>query len=329
LKTHRGKVDILGVGDSLIKDVPLCTAAGLIETSGGPIIGIMHNYAAFGKGGSIHSPLQMQDIGVLIDDTAKTQKRIDGEFGTQMIRVTSGGSIFEIPLTLNGGLSYFKMTPPTQEQLADATIPQVTLTSKMPWNPSKYDADGDSTPTNEVLNSTAVVHLIVDNDGDDSSWTDDGNDSASDMSMDMFRYYDDEEITIENAPNNERSDSWSDSDVMTEAEMAEWKISMALKPKLNPNAGLFDDSDMEEDDTPNEHGKDEIVSLLTVQFAPDGECQAGNRFGPEQAVPVPGGSWHPVFHDGECLQMPKGTDPVIQMPEGTHPMTTSSNVTVG
>jgi hypothetical protein len=58
-------------------------------------------------------------------------------------------------------------------------------------------------------------------------------------------------------------------------------------------------------------------------------CQAGNRFGPEQAVPVPGGSWHPVFHDGECLQMPKGTDPVIQMPEGTHPMTTSSNVTVG
>jgi hypothetical protein len=157
LETHSfGKVDIVGVGDNLIKDVPLCTLAGLIKTLDSPIIGIMHNYAALGTGGSIHSPLQMQDFGVLIDDKAKTQKRIDGEFGTQKVRVTSGDQVFDIPLVLNGGLPYFKMTPPTQEQLADATIPHVTLTSGMPWNPSKYNEDPEAQDDIDVVPGTAV-----------------------------------------------------------------------------------------------------------------------------------------------------------------------------
>jgi hypothetical protein len=140
LETHSlGKVDIIGVGDNLIKNVPLCTAASLIQTTDGPIIGIFHNYPPLGKGGSIHSLLQMQDFGVLIDDKAKTQKRIDGEYGTQMVRVISGGSTFENMLVINGGLPYFKMTVPTQEQLDDLTIPHVTFTLDMPWDPAKYD----------------------------------------------------------------------------------------------------------------------------------------------------------------------------------------------
>jgi hypothetical protein len=73
-----GKVDIIGVGENLIPGIPLCTAAGLIQTTSGPIIGIMHNYAALGKGGSIHSPVQMKDFGIVIDDTPRTQKRFDG-----------------------------------------------------------------------------------------------------------------------------------------------------------------------------------------------------------------------------------------------------------
>jgi hypothetical protein len=117
----------------LTKNVLLCTAASLIQTTDGPIIGIFHNYAALGKGGSIHSPLQMQDFGILIDDKAKTQKPIDGEYGTQMVRVVSGGNTFEKMLVLNGGLPYFKMTVPSQEQLEDVTIPNVTFTSDMPW----------------------------------------------------------------------------------------------------------------------------------------------------------------------------------------------------
>jgi hypothetical protein len=59
-----GKVDIVGVADNLIKNIPLCTAAGLIQTNKGPNIGIMHNYAALKTGGSIHSPLQFKDHGI-------------------------------------------------------------------------------------------------------------------------------------------------------------------------------------------------------------------------------------------------------------------------
>jgi hypothetical protein len=66
-----GKVDIVSVRDNFIENIPLCTAAGFIQTSAGPIIGIMHNYAALGKGRSIHSPLQMQDFGLLIDEKPK------------------------------------------------------------------------------------------------------------------------------------------------------------------------------------------------------------------------------------------------------------------
>jgi hypothetical protein len=124
LETHAfGKVDIVGVGENFIENVSLCTAAGLMQTSAGPIIGIMHNYMALGKGGSIHSPLQMQDFGFLIDVKAKTQKCIDGEYSTQMVQVTSGRTVFNILLVLNGGLTYFIMTLPTQGQLDDLTIP--------------------------------------------------------------------------------------------------------------------------------------------------------------------------------------------------------------
>jgi ribosomal protein L14E/L6E/L27E len=145
LETHPfGKVNIIGVGDNVIANVPLCTAAGLIQTSEGPVIAIMHNYAALGKGGSIHSPLQLKDHGIIIDDTPKSQKRFDGEFGTQMVRIATGSASYDIPLVLNGGLPYLKMCAPTQEQLNDESIPHVLLTSDMPWEPSKYDENHDA-----------------------------------------------------------------------------------------------------------------------------------------------------------------------------------------
>jgi hypothetical protein len=54
-ETHPfGKVNIIGIGDNLIYNNPMCTAAGLIQTSEGPVIGIMHNYAA------LHPPLAIE-----------------------------------------------------------------------------------------------------------------------------------------------------------------------------------------------------------------------------------------------------------------------------
>jgi hypothetical protein len=133
-----GRVDIIGVANNLIKAVPLCTAAGLIETSKGPINGIMHNYAALGTGGSIHSSVQLKDHGILVDDTPRTQKRFDGEFGTQTVRIPTDEDdvFFDVELNIVGGLAYFQMQPPTQEQMDDASIPHVHLTSDMEWDPA-------------------------------------------------------------------------------------------------------------------------------------------------------------------------------------------------
>jgi hypothetical protein len=145
-----GKVDIVGVGDNLIKDVPLCTAAGLIQTTIGPIIAIMHNYAALGTGGSIHSPVQLREHGIMIDDTPKTQKRFDGEFGEQLVRIPTAeeDKFDDIELKICGGLAYFDMVPPTPAQLNDPLIPHVRLTSDMQWDPSKFDdSEMDSNTT--------------------------------------------------------------------------------------------------------------------------------------------------------------------------------------
>jgi hypothetical protein len=91
----------------------------------------------------------MKDHGILIDDTPRTQKRFDGENGTQTVRIPTDEDdvFFDVELNIVGGLSYFKMQPPTKEQLDDVSIPHVHLTSDMDWDPAKYD-DAWQPPSN-------------------------------------------------------------------------------------------------------------------------------------------------------------------------------------
>jgi hypothetical protein len=165
IRNHGRNVDIVGVGGNIIKEVPLCTEYGLVQTHSGPIIAVMHNYAALKTGNMIHSALQLKDYGIEVDDTPKSQKRFGGEPGTQMIRITTYDKIFEIPLDLIGGLSHFKMSPVTMETFKDRNIPQVVLTSATRWDPSKYDNDstnndGDPSTTEEQLIDNIMKMMI-------------------------------------------------------------------------------------------------------------------------------------------------------------------------
>jgi hypothetical protein len=54
------------------------------------------------------------------------------------------------------------MTPPTQEQLADALIPHVTLTSDLPWDPSKYDEEATVEPDDETAGDGTPFELPMD-----------------------------------------------------------------------------------------------------------------------------------------------------------------------
>ena len=50
---------IEGIADSHVTDVPLSTVATVLHTTDGPIIGIFHQYAHYGKDHTLHLPLQL------------------------------------------------------------------------------------------------------------------------------------------------------------------------------------------------------------------------------------------------------------------------------
>ena len=127
------KADVSGIGDALIEDVPICTVAGVIQTTFGPIVGIFHQYAHYGKGTSIHSVNQLGAFGL---DVNEKPKSIPG--GKQRIVTPEG---FVIPLAIRRGLAYMDMYPPSDEELEK--YPQVTFTSDAEWDPSSLDCEVD------------------------------------------------------------------------------------------------------------------------------------------------------------------------------------------
>ena len=60
--------DVTGIDDHAVKDVPLATIASLIKTTPSDAIAVMHQYAYYGKGGTIHSVGQMEQFGLEVDD---------------------------------------------------------------------------------------------------------------------------------------------------------------------------------------------------------------------------------------------------------------------
>ncbi len=53
-------VDIQGIDNHRINEIPIVTAGRVINTQKGPAIAIMHQYAYTGKGKSIHSCAQLE-----------------------------------------------------------------------------------------------------------------------------------------------------------------------------------------------------------------------------------------------------------------------------
>ena len=58
-KTDRS-VDIQGIDNHWMTEIPIVTAGGVINTQKGPVIAILNQYAYTGKGKSIHSSAQLE-----------------------------------------------------------------------------------------------------------------------------------------------------------------------------------------------------------------------------------------------------------------------------
>ena len=94
-KTHR-KINIVGIDDHELTGLNVVTAAALLDTQKGPIIGIFHEYAHLGKGRSVHAAGQMEWFNCKVDDRSKV-------IGDQRIETSDG---YVIPLSIESSLVY-------------------------------------------------------------------------------------------------------------------------------------------------------------------------------------------------------------------------------
>ena len=94
IHTTPRKINIVGIDDHELTGLNVVTAAALLDTQKGPIIGIFHEYAHLGKGKSIHASGQMEWFNCQVDDRSK----IVG--GAQRIETSEG---YVIPLSIETG----------------------------------------------------------------------------------------------------------------------------------------------------------------------------------------------------------------------------------
>ena len=129
-KTHR-TINIQGIDNHEVTGLDVVTAATLLNTSQGKVIGIFNEYAYLGKGSSIHSLGQLKWFKTNVDEKSVKVG------GTQLITTLDG---YSVPLLIKDGLAYATSLGKPTDQYMD-TYPQVFFTSPDEWDPSVLDHD--------------------------------------------------------------------------------------------------------------------------------------------------------------------------------------------
>ena len=129
-KTHR-KINISGIDNHEVTGLDVVTAATLLNTSLGKVIGIFNEYAYLGKGSSIHSSGQLEWFKTLVDEKSIKVG------GTQLITTLDG---YSVPLLIRDGLAYATSLGRPTDQDMD-TYPHVFFTSPDEWDPLVLDHD--------------------------------------------------------------------------------------------------------------------------------------------------------------------------------------------
>ena len=129
-KTHR-KINISGIDNHEVNGLDVVTAATLLNTSLGKVIGIFNEYAHLGKGSSIHSSGQLEWFKTHVEEKSIKVG------GTQLITTLDG---YSVPLLIKDGLAYATSLGRPTDQDMD-TYPHVFFTSPDEWDPSVLDHD--------------------------------------------------------------------------------------------------------------------------------------------------------------------------------------------
>ena len=121
-RTYR-KINIQGIGNHEVTGLDVVTAATLLNTSQGKVIGIFNEYAYLGKGSSIHSSGQLEWFKTNVDEKSVKVG------GTQLITTLDG---YSVPLLIKDGLAYATSLGRPTDQDMD-TYPHVFFTSPDEW----------------------------------------------------------------------------------------------------------------------------------------------------------------------------------------------------
>ena len=129
-KTHR-KINIQGIDNLEVTGHDVVTAATLLNTSQGKVIGIFNEYDYLGKGSSIHSSGQLEWFKTNVDEKSVKSG------GIQLITTLDG---YSVPLLIKDGLAYAtSLGRPTDHDMD--TYPHVFFTSPDECDPSVLDHD--------------------------------------------------------------------------------------------------------------------------------------------------------------------------------------------
>ena len=118
----------MGIDNHQLWLIPLVTIGGISQSQLGPVILIFHQYTHYGKGESIHSPVQLEAFHNNVDDKSINLG------GKQTIK-TQDGHVFH--LDVSDELPYLSLLSFTDTEWD--IFPHVFMTSDTDYDPTVYD----------------------------------------------------------------------------------------------------------------------------------------------------------------------------------------------
>ena len=133
IETSENSIDLSGIDDHTIRNLKIVKAGGVTKSSHGDIIIVIEQAAHMPDGKTIISCGQLEHFKIQVEEKSKT---ITGK--TPCITTLEG---YKIPMATRRGLPYISLRTFTEEE--GRTLPRVTLTSPMTWDPSVLDGKVD------------------------------------------------------------------------------------------------------------------------------------------------------------------------------------------
>ena len=133
----QGTIDMCGIDNHHIKGLKIVSVGGVVNSTFGEIIIILHQQARMPDGKTILSCGQMEHFKTIVVEKSPAVNN-----GIHPYIETNEGC--KIPIKINNGLPYIKVRPYTDHEWE--RLPHIHLTEDKEWDPSVLDSMNSSNP---------------------------------------------------------------------------------------------------------------------------------------------------------------------------------------